>query len=222
MNICANTLEIIKNNGYLFVNDFFTERTLELFQYEINSLPLEAGDHVNYPINKGQTNEVKQFHHRYYCNTGEDQVPVATNICNRLSDLVKPFKSSFRDSTGRPISNWLMSEVGYQRYYAPNDWISPHKDRKSDLFLSVTITISGSAWINIYDSEVDPPDYKKLIKIDSHLTLPGTVLFLRAPGFGSGKQVIHEVMPPITKTRDIVNLRMRPTILKDPNNTKWK
>lgn len=206
----SKILSIVEEKGYLFVEDFYDPGTILRLKMEINSLPLEAGNHVDYPINKGQINEVQQYHHRYYCQKDEG-APVASQLCHGLS-------IGFHFD----LPGWMLNEIGYQRYYAPNDWISPHRDRASDKLLSVTVTISGSAWINIYESKTDPPDYSKLTKIDSYLTKPGTFMFLRAPGLGSGKQIIHEVMSPITPTRDILNLRMRPTILKDPQHTKWR
>jgi hypothetical protein len=38
-------------------------------------------------------------------------------------------------------------------------------------------------------------------------------MFLRAPGFGNGEQIIHEVLPPLNnEERLILNLRMRKNV----------
>ena len=120
------------------------------------------------------------------------------------------------------LQEWLPTEIGYQRYRNTNDWISPHRDRKSDHLFSVTFTLTGSAWIHIHQPKTDPVDYRYLEKVDSFLSEPGTIFFLRAPGFGSSEQIMHEVMPPIDAPRHILNLRMRSTLLAAPKDTTYE
>lgn len=197
-------LSKVIEQGYYFSNEFLNQETLFFLEKEIDSLPLERGDHINFPINKGKPNEVKQFHERGYYSLDDIHVPIASKLCY---DLSKNFN----------IENWLPNEIGYQQY-TENDWISPHRDRKTDKLFSVTITIIGSCIINLYNPKKEYDDYSNLEKFNSIITKPGTIMFLRAPGLGNGKQIIHEVMPPTTKKRKILNLRMRDTILKQPKN----
>ena len=205
-------LNEIKEKGYLFIDDFFSKTVIDGLQKEINSLTLEAEDWRSKPINYQKPNEVYQYHQRFYDFSGP-KYPEATFISTYLKQL-------FRNE----LPEWFMNEIGYRRYASPHDWISPHADRLSDKILSVTITISGSAWVNIYDYIKNPvplkPEektYKNIKKVDAHLTKSGTVMFLRAPGLvENARRVIHEVMPPISEKRDILNLRMRDTVLKQP------
>jgi hypothetical protein len=100
--------------------------------------------------------------------------------------------------------------------------ISPHRDRVSDQVLSATFTLFGSAHVRVHAPETNPPRYDRLREIDAFLTEPGTAMFLRAPGFGNGVQIIHEVDPPLIAPRGILNLRKRETILKPPSETRWR
>lgn len=204
-------LELTRDRGYAFVANALEDDVCQGMQNEINRLPLEVGDHVTYPIGEHAKNEVRQLHARAYRMIDDPEVPYGSQICRRLFEAVQDaqiFPDELRD--------WLLNEIGYQRYRSSSDWISPHRDRKSDDLLSVTLTISGFAWVHMYKPETDPPDYKRLQRVDSFLTGPGTVMCLRAPGFGSGLQEIHEVMPPEEGVRDILNLRKRRILLPRP------
>jgi hypothetical protein len=182
---------------------------------ETRPLPFELGDHERHPINEGAANEVRQMHERCYRTLGDAGVPVASEVCKTLAEDIAKLAAP-------DLEGWLPNEIGFQRYRSEKDRISPHRDRASDLLFSITLTIAGSAPIRIYEPETDPPDYAKLRPVEEFLTEEGSALFLRAPGFGSGRQSIHEVLPPIRAPRLILNLRMRPTILRRPGETKWR
>lgn len=212
-----NALFQTRDKGYYFTNSANSELCLNLVK-EINKLSLEYGDHVKYPINKQTTYAVTQSHERHYCHLNDSLTPVANGICYNLSTLVQAYKKEFPE-----LGTWLLNEIGYQRYRDERDYISPHRDRWSDHLLSVTFTIFGSAKIKIYESLVTPPDYSKLKQIDEYLTISGTVMFLRAPGFGNGEQIIHEVLPPLNnEERLILNLRMRKNVLPSPKEFEIK
>ncbi len=198
-------INIIQDKGYHF-DKFSSSNVVEALRKECLSLNLEEGDHVNYPINKKTPNQtVQQLHVRSYHEIDSPKVPIASMLCYVLSDGFSVYG----------LKDWLPNEIGYQVYRDEKDWISPHRDRGSDQLLSVTLTLSGSAWVKIYESEVEPPDYNRLIQTDEYLTTAGTIMFLSASGLG--KRVIHEVCPPLNnEPRAILNLRMRPTILKSP------
>lgn len=202
-------LERVRSEGYAFIKNGITEECRQLLLKEINVLSLEEGDHVTHAINKGKPNEVHQLHERAYYLLDDPEVPTASHVCKQLQAELA-------------IDSWLLNEIGYQRYRFTSDWISPHRDRKSDKILSVTFTLSGNADINIYLPTTPEINYRHLKKIDTFLSEPGTVFFLRAPGFGSGEQIIHEVMPPIITPRNILNLRMRETLLPSPKNTHYE
>lgn len=205
-----SVLELVRDQGYAFLN-VASETLLAGLEREMDGLPLEVGDHVTYPINAGKSNEVRQLHARAYRMIDDVDVPFAAQVCRGLADVLSS-SEIFPE-----LKDWMPNEIGYQLYRGKTDWISPHRDRRTDLMFSVTFTIAGSAPISIHTSEVDPPDYRHLRQIDEYISVPGTVLFLRAPGFGSGEQVIHEVMPPTSDYRKIVNLRARPTLLPAPS-----
>ncbi len=197
--------------GYVFISSAINQYYLSLLEKEINSLDLEEGDHINYPINANSKRSVKQFHIRSYMPIGHDDCSAATLVTNLLTDNVKEHINTYPS-----LSNWKPTEAGYQCYRDSKDWISPHRDRRNDQLLSATITISGSANVRIFEPLGDPDDYSNLKQTDEFLTKTGTIMFLRAPGFGNGEQSIHEVMPPINGKRLILNLRMRPNILRAP------
>lgn len=192
-------LKDVKDKGYYFYND---EELCSGLLEEVTSLPLDYGDHIHYPINNGKSNQVTQSHERYYQMLDHISIPTASRLCYNLASTVN-------------LPGWLPNEIGYQRYRDKRDYISPHKDRQSDHLLSITLTIAGSAWIKIYK---ESSDYSNLVQIDEYLAVPNTVMVLRAPGFGNGEQIIHEVMPPLNNIpRIILNLRMRSTLLKTPD-----
>lgn len=215
MNILSSDLHIpeilerIRSTGYTFVKNGLNEETRQTLLNEINTLPLEEGNHIYHAINKGKPNEVRQLHERAYYVLNDPAVPIASEVCKQLQKELR-------------LDSWLLNEIGYQRYRSSSDWISPHRDRKSDKILSITFTLSGSANINIYHPTTPETDYHHLKKVDTFLSEPGTIFFLRAPGLGSGEQIIHEVMPPVVAPRNILNLRMRNTLLPSPKNTHYE
>lgn len=209
--LIEKSLSNILDIGYDFVYDAISPEWCKAMEGEVASLNLEEGDHINYPINPGTTREVKQLHARMYVPVGHQDVPVASAITQYLIDIVKPFHKLYEQ-----LTSWCPNEVGYQLYRDSKDWISPHRDRRNDQLLSATITIAGSAIVKMLEPIDEPDDYSNLKTKFEFLTKPGSIMWLRAPGFGNGKQEIHEVSPPINNSRLILNLRMRPNILKRP------
>src|SRR3989344_675380 len=203
----AETCEV----GYFFASGAISPYFCSLMQTEIRQINLEEGDHVNYPINAGTLREVQQLHQRAYFPVGHPEIPIATEVTRSLAHDVGNLIPCYPE-----LENWCPTEAGYQRYRDSHDWISPHRDRRNDQLLSATITISGSALVRIYEPLDNPDDYTKLGQTDQFLTQSGTLLLLRAPGFGTGEQTIHEVLSPLIGSRTILNLRMRPDILKNP------
>jgi hypothetical protein len=203
----AAALNQTKESGYLFVPDALTASFLRDLETEALRLPLEVGDHVARPIWLGSKREVRQRHARAYVPVGDPTVPVATAFCHHLAALGAPHPE---------LAEWTPTEVGYQLYRGPTDFISPHRDRRNDRLLSVTLTIRGSAVVRILAPNGDPDDYGDLRVEDDFSTEAGTVMFLRAQGLGSGKQVVHEVLPPGFDGRLILNLRARPDVLPPP------
>lgn len=197
----------VKEKGFLFLENYFSPEYCLHLKNEVAGLDLEFGDHLNHPIWPGSKREVRQLHSRAYLPIDHPDVPVATKLCYDLAQIAKSIPE---------LEGWLLSEIGYQLYRQDLDFISPHRDRRNDRLLSLTITISGQAWVKCYEPIDDPDDYRNLRQIDQFLTKPGAAMFLRAPGLGNGNQVIHEVMPPENGDRLILNLRMRPNILPQP------
>ncbi|PIN73196.1 hypothetical protein COV20_03115 [Candidatus Woesearchaeota archaeon CG10_big_fil_rev_8_21_14_0_10_45_16] len=202
-----------KQEGYFFTEQGVTEEFRRELETEIDSLYLEEGDHIKRPINRGKPWEVRQFHERFYCEAKDDLVPTATRLILHLAQEVQRLYPLFPE-----LTRWEMTEVGYQLYREGSGFISPHRDRKNDKMLSVTITIKGTNEVIMYETMHDPNDYRSnnLRDIFRFTTIPGSLMFLRAPGFGNGKQVIHSVSPPAGGDRKILNLRMRPDVLKSP------
>lgn len=209
-------LTTVREQGYAFVAHGLTEEAQEYLLNEIHTLSLEEGNHVRRAINKNKPNEVHQLHERAYYLLDDAAVPHASAVCRALKQEIV-MHSLFPE-----LTPWLVNEIGYQRYRSSSDWISPHRDRRSDKLLSVTFTLSGIAKINIYKPLTPHIDYHYLKKVDSFISKPGTVFFLRAPGFGPPDQIIHEVMPPTKIPRNILNLRMRETLLPSPKNTHYE
>ena len=149
-----------REKGYIFCSEAINPYFCQVMAAEVGSLDLEEGDHVNYPINAGSSREVRQLHERAYYPIGHELVPIATQVTELLVQEIK--KSHLHPE----LQAWHPTEAGYQRYRDTHDWISPHRDRRSDLLLSATITISGSAPVRIYELVADPDDYKNLRQTD--------------------------------------------------------
>ncbi len=201
-------------NGYCFAKKALDPGICQALIDEVDGLILEEGDHITHPINAGSSLEVKQLHERYYCPVWEDGVTVARAVANSAAGAISQLTQIDTN-----LSFWWPNEVGYQRYRNYHDRISPHRDRRTDQILAFTLTIAGSAKVKIYEPYADPDDYTKLHLVDEVMTESRSVMFLRAPGFGNGQQVIHEVCPPEEDSRLILNLRMRPDILPKPSET---
>lgn len=205
-----------KTNGYYFQSGVLATEAQNALETEINLLPLEVGDHINKPINNGKPNEVRQQHARAYFEYGDPEAPVANFVINCLAQTVQAMPA-FPE-----LENWQPTEIGYQKYRSNADFIGPHRDRSSDQLLSVTFTISGAATVKIFESLGACNDYTDLLQADEFETSLGGIMLLRAPGLGCGKQSIHQVLPPSTPDRSILNLRMRPTVLEQPTHPKWQ
>lgn len=198
--------------GYAFRADALSDAARAAMGAEADGLTLEVGDHVTRPIWPGSRREVRQLHARSYRAVGHADVPVATAVSIFLATAVSDHLDEFPELLG-----WIPTEAGYQHYRGPSDFISPHRDRRNDGLLSVTFTLRGSAVVRVLRATDDPNDYGKLEVTDAFATGPGTAMFLRAPGFCGGMQVIHEVLPPSTPDgRLILNLRLRPDVLPAP------
>jgi hypothetical protein len=204
-----SAIEQTKNVGYFFEDNGLNEEARLALVSEIESLPLLLGDHRVKPINDGKPNEVRQQHERLYIEYGNKQTPVANLVINALVDQVHSMRRFVE------LQEWIPVEIGYQHYRSSSDFISAHRDRESDKLLSVTFTLTGSAAVEVFEPVDDYWDYTNLRKMDEFTTTPGSIMLLRAPGLGSGEQVIHKVYPPKT-SRSILNLRARETILKKP------
>ena len=211
-----NAIEQTQRSGYFFAEGVLTDETRAALEEEIDSLPLEVGDHISNPINAGKPNEVRQQHERLYVEYGDALTPVANVVIAGLTEIVRAMRS-FPE-----LQEWQLTEIGYQKYRHSNDFIGAHRDRASDKLLSVTYTITGSAPIRIFETLGDYWDYSSLEQKDEFITAAGGVMLLRAPGFGSGEQVVHQVLPPISNSRSILNLRMRPRVLEQPSHPRWQ
>jgi hypothetical protein len=198
--------------GYFFAQEAIRPDICIAMEEEVGRLILEEGDHVNKPINVGTSREVRQLHERAYLPIDHPDVPVATAVTDSLAQSMRNVSYVYPE-----LIEWRATEAGYQRYRTTSDWISPHRDRRNDQLLAITITINGSALVRIHEPIDDPDDYKNLRVVDEFRTTPGSVMLLRAYGLGGGEQVIHEVMPPEEDSRLILNLRMRPDVLKNPD-----
>lgn len=208
----ASALTETAAKGYAFRADALSYSARTAMRREAAKLTLEVGDHVTNPIWPGTTREVRQLHARSYHAVDDGLVPVAAIVCDALEDMVSVHLGEFP-----LLAGWRPTEAGYQHYRGPSDHISPHRDRRNDQRLSVTFTLSGVAVVRVLEPVGDPDDYTNLRLVEEFLTGPGTTLFLRAPGFGDGGQVIHEVLPPTTPDgRLILNLRARPDVLPPP------
>lgn len=199
-----DVIKTVTEKGYCFIDEFLTAEGIRSLRDESDDLDFQFQDSVTHPIWKGSRNEVRQKHSRSYHMISSGNVPAASLLSQECSQLF-------------PINGWLMTEAGYQRYRSDSDFISPHRDRRSDHLMSVTVTLAGSALVRILIPNSDHSDYTDLSVLDQFMTKPGSAMILRAPGLGSGEQVIHEVFPPESGSRLILNLRMRDSVLRQLN-----
>lgn len=206
----AQTAEI----GYAFASDAIIFDTRKAMELEVGMLTLEGSNHVDNPINAGTAREVRQLHERSYLPVGHEDIPIATHVAIALVAEMGHIAHKYAS-----LADWFPNEAGYQRYRSTDDHISPHRDRKTDEIMGAAITINGSALVKIHEPVENPNNYRNLRQVDEFRTSPGSIMLLRAPGLGNGEQVIHEVLPPERGSRLILNLRMRPDVLKQPNAT---
>jgi hypothetical protein len=198
--------------GYSFTLGGITEYGIRRLEHEIGGLALEYGDHETKPLHAGTKREITQALDRAYHAIDDPAIPAATLFANKLArDIIRPRRLAYPE-----LEKWAATEAGYQLYRTSDHHIAKHRDRESDQLLAATITFAGVAIVSIHEPIGDPNDYTNTIEIDRVETGPGTVMFLRAPGFRSGQQVVHEVHPPTVLPRAILNLRMRPDILPSP------
>ncbi|MGI8634739.1 MAG: hypothetical protein ACR2KZ_04985 [Segetibacter sp.] len=205
--------------GYAFCPHVILPKACQAMEQEVSQLEFEAGDYSAQPIEEHKRTKVTQRHERFYRPIDDCHVPIARLVSQALISQAHQARAD-SSAAGNPIhdlANWAPSEIGYQRYRDGGDHISPHRDRRTDQFLGATVTIHGSALVRIHEPLNDPDDYTDLSQVDECETSPGSLMLLRAPGFGVGRQAIHEVLPPRSGSRLILNLRMRPDVLKAPN-----
>lgn len=200
--------------GYAFDPKAIEKFARDALRRETNWLTFQRGVYFAKPIKEYGNTTVTQIHERAYLPIGDPRIPVASWASHALAHHVGIYGRN--TLWGFDVSQWQPTEAGYQRYDWPDGHISPHRDRRSDQLLGATLTLEGSAVIRIHEPKADPDDYTNLELVNEFETRPGGLMLLRAPGGGSGKQVIHEVLPPKKGRRLVLNLRMRPDVLKTP------
>jgi hypothetical protein len=198
-------LAITAEKGYFFAEEGICKQANDDLLIEISSLELEVEDRTNNPLNQGETNEVKQKHEKAYFVFSDPKTPAANNVIRLISRSVSELK------TFPELGTLQLNEIGYQKYFRNGYFISAHRDRKSDQLLGITFNIIGSTVIKIHKTLGAADDYLNLEQIDEFTTASQSSMFLRDPGFGSGERIIHEVCPPLSESRSVLNLRMRPT-----------
>lgn len=195
-----------RSEGYYFSEDALDSKTLEALNKEITGLELAANDDSAL-LNPGRANQVRQSHERKYVEFGDKSAPTATWVAFSLARIVREYTSV------PELRKWLPNEIGYQRYHKDSGFIDPHRDRASDKLLGVTFTLSGSAKVKIFEPLGEPDDYSNLRQVDEFQAEEGGIMLLRAKGLGNGERTIHQVLPPTSSERSVLNLRMRPDIL---------
>jgi hypothetical protein len=202
--------------GYAFDAKAIEKFAQDVLKRETRWLTFARGVYHAKPIQENAATTVTQIHERAYLPIGDPRIPIATWASRALAHHVEMYGQCSR-IWGFDVSQWAPTEAGYQRYDWPDGHISPHRDRRSDQLLGATLTLEGSAMVKIHQPKDDPNDYSNLELINEFETRPGSLMLLRAPGGGNGKQVIHEVLPPKKGRRLVLNLRMRPDVLKAPS-----
>ena len=194
--------------GYCFVPQSVTPEVCYALEAEAGRLELSPNEEEIF--NEGTNHQITQSHERSYLPVGHSAIPVASVVADALVRRVRGLSSAYHE-----LGRWQPSEAGYQRYQAGEGHISPHRDSETDELLGITITIAGSAGVNIYDDPPgDPNDYTNLRLSDEFHTKRGSAMLLRAKGLGSGERTIHEALPPSHGSRTVLNLRMRPDIVR--------
>lgn len=201
--------------GYSYNPKAIEKFAREAMILETKRLCFQRGVYLARPIQEHENVTVTQIHERAYFEVGNPYIPIASWASHALAHHVRTFGPGRWWGLGS-LENWEPTEAGYQRYNWPDGHISPHRDRRSDQLLGATLTLEGSAVVKIHEPIDDPDDYTNLTLVDEFETKPGGLMLLRAPGFGDGKQIIHEVLPPKKGRRLVLNLRMRPDVLKAP------
>ncbi len=204
----------VMESGYDFDPNAIEKFARDVLKRETNWLTFERGVYLAKPIQEHGNTTVTQIHERAYLPIGDPRIPVATWASRALAHHVGIYGRN--RLWGFDVSQWEPTEAGYQRYDWPDGHISPHRDRRTDQLLGATLTLEGSAVIKIHEPKDDPDDYTNLELVNEFETRPGSLMLLRAPGAGNGKQIIHEVLPPKKGRRLVLNLRMRPDVLKAP------
>lgn len=194
--------------GYCFVPRSLTTEACRALEAEAAGLELKPSDQEVF--NEGTAHQITQSHERSYLPIGHDSIPVANFVASALTRRVRGLIRVCPE-----LADWQPTEAGYQRYRAGEGHISPHRDSEGDELLGVTITVSGSAAVKIYDDPPgDPDDYTDLQLSDEFHTRRGSALLLRGKGLGDGGRTIHEILPPAHGSRTVLNLRMRPDIVR--------
>ena len=206
-------MAIAAYRGWSFVQGAVGPEMRQALKDEVANLDLEEGNHIKKPINAGTSREVRQLHARAYTNIEDPKVVIASTLSDALAQCAYrcAWLGNFRE-----LLKWAPTEAGYQLYRTSSDHISPHRDRRNDQLLGATLTIDGSAEVAIHRTCGDPDDYTQLEEVERITTQPGDLMLLRAPGLADGEQAIHSVDPPKQGSRLILNLRMRPDVLKQP------
>lgn len=213
----SDGIELAASQGYSFVKNGLSETACAKLAMEAAGLQMELDNQVEHPINEDTPKEITQLHERIYTGVGSKEVPAATLITNALR--IRALALRYRLP---PLHKWHPNEIGYHLYRDENHHISKHTDRRTDEILAATITLNGSAKVGIHEAIDDPEDYTNTRQVDEFQADEGTIMFLRAPGLGSGEQVIHDVSPPEGGPRLVLNLRMQPNILASPSEMQPK
>lgn len=213
-------LPSVVERGYAFVDDALTESATLMLAGELRALPLEQENADGMVVyGRGTKHEVRQMHSRSYTLVAPTRYDLPHAMGWSLSTELWCVLSSELSRLCLHGDRWFLNELGYQRYEPGAGFISAHRDRRSDRILSVTATLSGEADVSILAPGPDDSYIQGVRVLDVHACRAGSLMLLRAPGLGCGKQMLHSVGTPRVAMgpREILNLRMRDDVLPQPS-----
>jgi len=197
-------LAATRERGYAFEDDGLLATAQSALKAEAEQLSLESIDQDTVPIRAKTVSEVRQRLARACAAPGDPSFATAAALAATMAAAIKEIAPQLPELAG-----WSATELCYQLYRDSSERVSPHRDPKTYQLLGVTITIAGMTRIRIFEPLGAPNDYTKLRPADEYIARPGSMMFLRSTGFGTGERIIHEALPPEHGSRLILNLRLR-------------
>lgn len=183
-------------DGFAFAQEVLSPNSLEALHREALLFQTKDSHGTKNSINNSLDKELGQ---NFY----------ALSDYGAASSLSQAFVLLTKDSKYPSLNRWIPTQVCYQFGSDNNQDILFGQDCQNNQLLTLSITIRGFAKVDLYQKSDFKDKFPTTMPTCHYLAKPGSLFFLRGPGFSNGEQIIPTIKP-LEKDYLALGLRMYP------------